>query len=216
MQMPPVIKGVITGESIAEVEKKLKEIEAKSSIESNISENADKQQDELVMLSAMDGDWEIAGIKLKQPSFCVLMLLYQVDCPFLRANQGIKPQELVETLFILHKGKDAVKYLLKPKRKLDALARCEKLAEKSVEFYAEYLKAVARESGVEEYDLALAEFAESLGVIDVGLVAAEVDRFLQICQTGLEMLPQEEGAEGKKNTDDKEDGKRHKFNFKRD
>jgi hypothetical protein len=184
----------IQGNSIDELNKKLADIEKAENPELDTLES----ESDLQSLSALGGTFKIAGIDIPPASIGVIMLLQIIDSPFIRSNDGISLKEIIEALFIMKERKTLVNLLVSPKRKAEYLARAKEIAEKSPAFYAEYLKALAVNSGADEYDRRLADFAEKIGSMKISDTAAEITQYLNLCMSGFSAVANPEAPDTEK------------------
>ena len=204
----------ITGSSIEEIREKLKRREnnAASAIQGAAAvEDAET-------LAAISDTWEICGMAFPAPSLGSLMILQLADCPFLSSeNAGkITLKQIVETLFVMKNGRGLLKYFIAPKRRGEYIARAEKLAEKSPEMFAEYLKGIGGDAMFDEYDRQLAEYAFSVPHFDIQECAEEIDRYLGLCLSGLAAVENDGSGSQKKKTVCKMGDESRILPFKRD
>ena len=112
-------------------------------------------------------------------------------------EKKITLKDIVETLFILSRGRELVSFFVEPKQRAERLARAQKLAEKTPEFFREYLKVLANTSFDDEYNKQLTEFAFTLQNVNIQQVVKDIDRYLTLCLSGFASIPKQEGAQKK-------------------
>lgn len=188
---------VISGGSLDEVRRKVAALSAESE---EITKQADIEMD-CAGISALSSEWVISGVPVATPSIGTLMILQLADCIFLseKARDGVKLKDIIETLFILQKGKTLLKYFIEPKRITERLASAERIAEKNPAFFAEYMKAVG--TGLHtEYDDQLSKFAFELPHFEITTAAQEIDKYLSLCISGFSASSDAQSQDEKKKT----------------
>ena len=132
----------------------------------------------------------------------VLPLLEAIGSPFLGTDTDdadIGLSAIMETVYVLCRGADAARPILGLQRRKLALKKHERIAEKSPEFFREFLAASDRiASEWAAFQAAAVEFWADVGQVDLQDVADTILRAFNDAFAGFATLPQQAGAAEKK------------------
>lgn len=179
-----------------EIANKLREVGQLKSNKADIF----RAESDLQTLSALDSEWEINGVKVPQPTIAAIVLLSTVNSPFVSGDKEAKfdLRDTLEALYIIRERRKVKDLLVSPKLYEARMAKAKELAEKSPDYFREYLDAIDRHSQRDEYAKGLFEFSESLGSMNIDGIALEIIEYINLCMTPFDMLPKNGNAEKKK------------------
>ena len=155
----------------------------------NALEDAETAADTIASLGGTD---DVFGFQ--PPSIGMLAMLDAIESPFVTASlERVGVPEILKTLYVMCYGREALNPIYASLKRERLIRKAESMAEKSPEYYAEYLKAVDRlADGWAEFDKAVIEYAEKLGNIDVDDTVKNINEYLGECFGGFSMLPQDD------------------------
>jgi len=166
-------------------------------------EQGDNAERDGELLLAEGATFGINGVRVPPPTTMCLPWLSRIGSPFivgLADGAQLTPEHVVEALYIIVNREKAVECVGMAVRARDALDRAERLADKSPEFYREYLDATMRAAMLRKgFDVAVAKFGESLGVFNWERTAEAIVEYISLSASGFKMVPSA-GTGGKKKT----------------
>lgn len=153
--------------------------------------------------AALGGREKVAKLAVPQPSMGVFPLLEMIDSPFLKgdSNTEIKLQQVFEALYVIVKRKDAVSPIYRAFRANERLLTATKSANQSPDFFYVYLRAIAEFADFRsDFDLEVAEFADSLGVFNMLNAIQLINDYLDTSTGGFSMIPAGKSDDKKKDS----------------
>jgi len=182
-------------ERLAAAQKKIGEIEAEPS-------DADTAG-----LALVGGGYVIGNIEFAPITMSTISLLQTVGSPFLGGGDddagddvfGIDLQSVIESLYVMAGGVDAVRPLISLKHRVKAAAKMEMLAKSKPEYFVAYMSHIdtITDEALSEFCAGAAVFAEALGAFNFNDAVATVDRMFADAMDGFNMLPETSGDEKK-------------------
>ncbi len=143
-------------------------------------------QEKKESLSVLGGAEKIAGLNISPPSTGILMLLDIVDSPLLKGKSDVPVKAVYEALYILHKGKDVVPALMSRVSQVEQKKEAFESTAKTDAHFSAYLQSIGN---ADAFDVAVADFAVDLGVINIQQTAVLLIDYLGSCFEGFEMIP---------------------------
>ena len=184
--------------------KQVEDLEQALALEQSKIADEERFEEDVETLQALDAPLELGTMELPEPTTGVLALLDIIKSPLLFSESEddvISIHDYYKAVYVLCKGRDAVKDIYALRKSQEKLATAEKIAEKSPEFFGVYLSLIQALSEKEaEFDAKCYEFGSNLGIIDINQSIKDLGEYISVCFGGFGMLPNT-GEEEKKTAD---------------
>ena len=130
-----------------------------------------------------------------------VMYLQDIDSPFVTAAEGddvqIGTDGLLQTLYVLVKGRDAMRPLLAMKQRKKQAEKIENLASKNAEYYEIYIRSTDPVTKAwEEFEFNAREFWETIGGVNFQDAVETVTLMIADAFESFSALPDEDDSDG--------------------
>ena len=145
----------------------------------------------LELVTGLGGKLDINGVEIHPVSIGVISLLACIDSPFVSTNEKAKPntKDLIDALYICHLGYEAVTGIYQAQRKINKLEKMQFATVANSDNYKYLVERVEYSTeAFKEFDQAVFDFADKLGLFDVQMASEWLVEQLNIGINGYKMI----------------------------